>query len=527
DIKEEITKHEKKKTEEVKKGGKKLFDYIRILKGERTSKEELSIYNEEGIKLNKEEMITEVKKFWGDKIYNMHENKINEVWNEQIKETYEQEIQVSENEEDIYGNRFPREIREHIEAGVQIMERNRIKPMNKPDITEEKIKKCLKRLKKKKAPGPDGMKAELYKPLTESKKCIKTFTLCMQNEIKTKGKPKSWKRTNTKMLKKVKKPKVKELRPITLADISYKIFMSLIRYETEDHIEENEERIELQAGFTEGGRIEDNIFILQYCIEMTYRARKGLIVIAIDFQKAYDSIKRESLIEIMKEYKIHKDIIESVAELYQGDSTIIEIGEDFKEEMKITNGIKQGCTGSTTFFKLITYKIIKELRSKGEGYKDEIFNINSLFFADDGLLLAKNEETAREIIIAIMDIGERYGLKINKDKCNILIYNLKLDITEIEGIQIMDKIKYLGITIENKRNTFSAQKKIAIEKAEKMANMTYPIIAKSCNKILIGKTYWKQVALPSILFGSNIINYNETEINRLQRIENGVARKIL
>ncbi|MEL6646065.1 MAG: endonuclease/exonuclease/phosphatase family protein, partial [Pseudomonadota bacterium] len=39
DIKEEITKHEKKKTEEVKKGGKKLFDYIRILKGERTSKE--------------------------------------------------------------------------------------------------------------------------------------------------------------------------------------------------------------------------------------------------------------------------------------------------------------------------------------------------------------------------------------------------------------------------------------------------------------------------------------------------------
>lgn len=103
-----------------------------------------------------------------------------------------------------------------------------------------------------------------------------------------------------------------------------------------------------------------------------------------------------------------------------------------------------------------------------------------------------------------MDIGERYGLKINKDKCNILIYNLKLDITEIEGIQIMDKIKYLGITIENKRNIFSAQKKIAIEKAEKMANMTYPIIAKSCNKILIGKTYWKQVALPSILFGSKI-----------------------
>ena len=65
------------------------------------------------------------------------------------------------------------------------------------------------------------------------------------------------------------------------------------------------------------------------------------------------------------------------------------------------------------------------------------------------------------------------------------------------------------------------------EKAQKLANMTYPIIAKSCHKVLIGKTYWKNLAIPAILYGTNIIRLTNTEIKKLQQIENGVYRKIL
>ncbi len=57
--------------------------------------------------------------------------------------------------------------------------------------------------------------------------------------------------------------------------------------------------------------------------------------------------------------------------------------------------------------------------------------------------------------------------------------------------------------------------------------MTYSVVAKSCSRMLIGKTYWKAVALPSILHGINIIDISKTDIDRLQRIENGVYRKIL
>lgn len=97
----------------------------------------------------------------------------------------------------------------------------------------------------------------------------------------------------------------------------------------------------------------------------------------------------------------------------------------------------------------------------------------------------------------------------------------------IENIKVTEKIKYLGLEIDNKRNYFKSQKKNIMEKAQRLANVTYSVIAKSCNKIIIGKTYWKTLVLPSVLYGTNIINLTETEINKLQRIENGVYRQIL
>ena len=80
----------------------------------------------------------------------------------------------------------------------------------------------------------------------------------------------------------------------------------------------------------------------------------------------------------MIRYKIHPNIIDIVAKIYQDDFTNIVVG-DHEERIEITSGIRQGCTGSTTLFKLITYEIIKELERNGEALEIENTKINSLF----------------------------------------------------------------------------------------------------------------------------------------------------
>ena len=108
-----------------------------------------------------------------------------------------------------------------------------------------------------------------------------------------------------------------------------------------------------------------------------------------------------------------------------------------------------------------------------------------------------------------------------------MIFNVKEQPEHLCNIKVVQKMKYLGIEIDNKRNYFKTQRGKIIENARKMANITYSVIEKSCNKLLIGKTFWKSIALPSLLYGTNIINLTDDNIRELQKIENSVYRCIL
>ena len=104
-------------------------------------------------------------------------------------------------------------------------------------------------------------------------------------------------------------------------------------------------QIETQAGFTKGSQIEDNLFILQYCIEKNFRRRKRLVVTSIDYSKASDSIRRETIVETLMHHRVHPKIIDTIVNIYRNDHTDVHIG-DIKKNIKITSGIRQGCTGS-------------------------------------------------------------------------------------------------------------------------------------------------------------------------------------
>ena len=93
---------------------------------------------------------------------------------------------------------------------------------------------------------------------------------------------------------KVKKPTAKQQRPIALYDVSYKLFMTIIRNTLYAHILDNHEKLDTQAGFTTGSMIEDNVFTLQYCIEKSFKLKRPLIVTCLDYSKAFYYIKREN-----------------------------------------------------------------------------------------------------------------------------------------------------------------------------------------------------------------------------------------
>ena len=524
--------HELKIVNEIKRdqGNKKMWKHINKLRGNGSkSKKETHIYNEQEQKLEQHEAEQELNNFW-TQIYRRHDNKIDDIWNPITKTVYkyyhehEARIGIITDRDEYY--QAPAHFEEHLD--MAFIPKYIITPMSLPEITNKDVNDYLKKLKPNKAAGPDGIRPELYKFLTNNDTCLNAIKISLNKIIQGEEEvPPNWKKTNTKLIPKCSKPLAKDLRPIALSNISYKLFMAIVKNKIECHLEANRAMMDRQAGFTKGSRIEDNLFLLKYCVMSSFKNKNSLIVTAIDFSKAFDSIKRDKLIKAMINFRVHPRLIDIIANLYDGDKTLLQLNNEVSKEIEITSGIKQGCTGSTSLFKLVTYMILIHLEDTGIGFKDLAFYFNTIFFADDGLNLTKSIEETKLSIQTINRVVTEYGLEINTTKSHILIYNKKETPNEIEGIEVTNSIVYLGVTITNKKKLFKQHKDNMILKAHRLANQVPSIIARSCNKIIIGKAFWKSVALPAVLYGNQVIHYNEKEIQQLQVIENRVYRYIL
>lgn len=529
-IRREMHLHEEKITKEIKQGkdqGRKLWDNIKKLRGQDIKRNDCIEIYKEGKKLHGNEMEVELVNYWKG-IYQKESNNIPNVWNEEKRREYERGLSDESNMViTIGGEKFevPDILREHMDAAGEV--ETTCKRMSHKRITIQEITDILKSLKGGRAAGPDQLKPEFFKVFTQSRKCLEALTESLNKILESGEIPDNWTESSTIMIPKVRHPEAKNLRPISLTNLSYKIFMKIMRERIDTHLKTNREEKEEQAGFTSGRRIEDNLYLLQHCIRQTYERKKQLYVAALDFKKAFDFVSREKLIQVMMEYKIDSKIIQCIKEIYSKDKTKIKVCEGKEIEINITNGIRQGCTGSTTLFKLITYMILNKLQKNGCGYKDYHVMINTLFFADDGLQMSTSKEEAVKNIQELMEISKICGLELNKEKSYFILFNTTEEIEEIEGIKVTDKIKYLGININNTKNCFKVHKEEIMKKAQRMANLTYSVIHKSCNKMLIGKTYWKSVVMPMLLHGSSVIDFKKEELRKLQSIENGVLRMIV
>ena len=415
------------------------------------------------------------------------------VWNQEEREDYIRDFSLKDPTTTnilVQGQslNLPHHQMEHFSA-IESEPTTSIMNMEQPTIQDREVQQALKALKNNKATGPDNMRGELFKILADSKIFINTIKNCFDKTLTDGQIPQNWKISKTVMLEKKTKPTVSDLRPISLLNTSYKLFMAIIRTKIDQHIHINKQDNNLQADFTKKRRIEDNLFLLNYCVEKYSKVKKTLITIAINFRKAFDSIKRKSLVECMKKFRIHPLIIDIISEIYQNDRATLYLNSEIMANINMTSGIRQGCNGSTSLFLLITYLIILHLNQAQTGFRDEICFISAIFYADDGLLLAQSESEAQQMLEVLTDSAYACGLEINKDKSFVMIYNQTTNAENLHGIKITNEIKNLGVTITNKRRCFENYKK---EKTTEARKLSKQYSSSSCKQFKQAP-YWENI----------------------------------
>merc|ERR1712121_240315 len=316
--------------------------------------------------------------------------------------------------------------------------------------------------------GVDNIPTEVMKVFIKDD-TVKKYLLKCFNKVLVEEVHQDWLVSRTTMIPKNKKPKILEHRPIAVTINSNKIVCTILRQKIEEFLENKGIVYENQFGFTEGGRVEHCMFILDYIANMSYEKRgrkcRPLYLAFIDFKKSYDSIDRRKLIEVLIGYKINPKIIDLIVQMYKEDHTVIKLGS-MAEKIEVTGGIRQGCCISTLLFKLVTFKIIEKLRREPL-FKMRKFNDNSVWLADDATLIAESLQTLEQLLNCLNKAGGEYGLQINRKKTKIMKIKGHEDDYKIKEYEMVEETTYLGVTIGVKgRNIFEIENKKILDKAK-------------------------------------------------------------
>lgn len=401
----------------------------------------------------------------------------------------------------------------HVENGVDIRE-----------ITKNEVIWALNSMKEGKAGGTDGITLEYLKAGGE---IIINVLYSLFNECLREGRvPDSWLVSKLVLLKKKGNLKdLKNYRPLSLLQIMYKVFSKVI-------INRIDKIIELQlnnnqAGFRTGFSTLDHIHVLNMIIGKSKTYNFELCLLFIDFEKAFDSLSTDTLIEVLGHYGIDNYYIKLLKHLYSNSRAVYEL-ENKTVEIKIKRGVKQGDVSSPKLFIMALLYIFSILNWDGFGINVNGQWLNRLKFADDIVILARNAEEAEFMLNNLNDETEKAGLKMNIDKCKWMMINGNVEgVIKLkdEVIERVDEFIYLGQLLSIRGQQEEVNRRCALSWNAYMKNIQ---LFKANNVPLhLKKKLWMMTVLPVLTYGAETWVINRKIINKMRTTTRAQERSMM
>ena len=396
------------------------------------------------------------------------------------------------------------------------------------NITYEEVCHAIRRLKNGKAPGEDFITGEMLKATADgegARKLHELLSLVWESEQC----PEEWKRgTIIKLPKKGNLTDCNNWRGITLLSVPGKV-MAIIILERICETLDRKLR-EGQAGFRAGRACADHIFVLRNLIEQSEEWRRQLVVNFIDFRKAFDSLHRPTMWNILRSYGLPTKVIDMIKLLYDGSTSCVRVGGVNTEQFEITTGVRQGDVLSPIIFIIVVDWIMKRVIGDEDGIEwlgsDRVADLD---YADDIALMSEDVRSMNRMTEKLAQEASKVGLVMNRRKTKVMAVQPTEDIRivlEGEVIEEVEWFEYLGSTVCNDGDV-RKEVGIRIGKAGAVFSKMRKVWTSRGIALKTKLKLFNAIVLSILLYGSETWKGLKEIENRLRIFESNCLRRIM
>ena len=316
-----------------------------------------------------------------------------------------------------------------------------------PDILREEVVRAIRTSKSGKAAGPDNVRSELFKAL-EDENDLNTLVSLFNKIYRTGVIPVDWlKSTFIPFPKKSNARRCDDHRTISLMSLVMKLFLKVVHQRIYRKCEEL--LSDTQFGFRGGFGTRDALFAVKVLVQRCRDVNKDVYLLFIDYEKAFDRVQHDKLLEILKRTGLDDRDIRIVANLYWNQLANVRVDGTLSDEVRIRRGVRQGCVLSPLLFNLYSETILSEALdgfNQGISVNGEV--INNMRYADDTGLLCGSADELQALLDHVNRVSNEYGLRMNVRKTKFMIISKNAVDAQIfiagERVERVRSFKYLG-----------------------------------------------------------------------------------
>jgi hypothetical protein len=400
------------------------------------------------------------------------------------------------------------------------------------EVLPDEVGAHIRQLKSKKAPGPDELKAPIFKNLPRI--AIVALTVIFNNCMRAHHFPPAWKHATTVMIPKPGKDPTNPLsyRPISLLNIAGKVFEKILSTRLKNFLEINNLLPPEQFGFrSERSTINP---ILEFHTDTTRHAnlKEHTLAVFLDIERAFDRVWHDGLVQKLIKIPINPNFIQLIDSFLSNRTCSVKIQNIKSRPIALQAGVPQGSFLSPLLYIVYCrdFSVTDAPRTKTRLFADDIAvwtsqrnpaiaarilqgHLNNITTWTNTWRIKPNPLKSQSILMSYSGARSRHRA------LHLLLNN--------QAIPKLQHIRYLGVTF-SKNCTLNQDVKETLKKSRNRANLLYRIRGRirGCDSKTLYHTY-KSYIRPVIEYRAPIyVTLYPALLHQISACERRMLRRI-